>query len=180
VPGATHSPKQPYVGFRMKFVMTQKLMSFGDDFWIRDERGHKVYKVNGAVYAFGNKLTLKDLSGRLLAEVRQRLFTLRPTYRIFVRGEVFAVLYKKIFAFRRSYVIKTRHGMQFRVKGGLVFNDYQIEHRDHLVAQISKKIGTFADTYEIEMRDSEDPVFILCCALIIDLIEHDKVKGGRG
>jgi hypothetical protein len=30
-----------------RYQMRQKLVSFGDDFWIENDRGERVYKVNG-------------------------------------------------------------------------------------------------------------------------------------
>jgi uncharacterized protein YxjI len=164
----------------MKFVVTQKLVSFGDDFWIRNENGEKVYFVDGAAYSFGDKLSLKDLKGRVLAEIRQKLFTFSPSYKILVRGELYATVSKKLLSFRRSYVIKLANGDILKATGGFVFNDYEIRDRDRSVARISKKIVTFSDSYGVEISSSHDPVFILCCGVIIDMIEHDKVKGGKG
>ena len=48
----------------MRYQMRQKLLSFGNDFTIRDEADRDVYFVDGKAFSIGDKLSFQDLSGR--------------------------------------------------------------------------------------------------------------------
>ena len=41
--------------------MRQKLLSWGDDFYVKDEAGNDVYFVNGKALSFGDQLSFQDL-----------------------------------------------------------------------------------------------------------------------
>jgi uncharacterized protein YxjI len=56
----------------MRYVMRQKLLSWGDDFYIRDEQGRDVFFVDGKAFSFGDKLSFQDLAGHELASLSKR------------------------------------------------------------------------------------------------------------
>jgi uncharacterized protein YxjI len=47
----------------MKFIIKQKVFSFGDNFTIKDEMENDRYIVRGKVFALGDKLKIYDTSG---------------------------------------------------------------------------------------------------------------------
>ena len=51
------------------YQMREKLLSIGDDFWIEDESGNKVYKVNGKAVRMRQTFILEDPSGGELAKI---------------------------------------------------------------------------------------------------------------
>ena len=83
----------------MRYVMSQKLLSWGDDFIIRDESGRDVYYVDGKALSLGDQLSFQDMQGNELASIRQTLLAWGPTYEIHGRGELRAVVKKAIFTF---------------------------------------------------------------------------------
>ena len=52
-----------------RYKMREKLLSFGDDFWIEDERGRRAYFVDGKAVRVRQTLVFKD------ADRRQELAT---------------------------------------------------------------------------------------------------------
>ena len=74
----------------MRYVLKQKLLSWGDDYYIRDDQGREVYFVNGKVFSLGGQLSFRDLEGNELAFIRQKLMKLSPTYEIHRGGELAA------------------------------------------------------------------------------------------
>lgn len=52
-------------GTATRYQMRQKLLAFGDDFYITNEAGQKVYKVDGKVLRVRDTLKFKDLLGIL-------------------------------------------------------------------------------------------------------------------
>ena len=75
----------------MRYVMKEKILSWGDDFRIRDESGRDVFHVDGKVFSFGDKLSFRDASGSELAVVDQKLLSIGPTYEIYRGGALAAV-----------------------------------------------------------------------------------------
>src|SRR5262245_28772059 len=81
----------------MKYVMKQKLLSWGDDYRIRNEAGEDAFFVDGRAFSIGDKLSFQDVEGNELAFIRQKLLSWGPTYEISRDGNVVAVVKKKIF-----------------------------------------------------------------------------------
>ena len=54
----------------MKYQMRQKLAAVGDDSWIEDEHGTKVYKVNGKAMRMRDTFVLEDPSGAEVAKIQ--------------------------------------------------------------------------------------------------------------
>ena len=76
----------------MRYVMKQKLFSWGDDFTIQNEAGDDVYFVDGKAFSFGDKLSFQDMKGNELAFIRQKVLNWGPTYEIERGGKVVAVV----------------------------------------------------------------------------------------
>src|SRR5258707_8955529 len=85
----------------MRYVMKQKLFSWGDDFHIRNDAGQEVFFVDGKAFSWGDKLSFQDMSGKELAFIRQKLLSWGPTYEIDVHGKLVAVVKKKLFTLLR-------------------------------------------------------------------------------
>src|SRR3954469_21164354 len=72
----------------MRYIMKQKLLSFGDDFYIKDENERDAYFVDGRAFSIGDKLAFKDMNGRELAFIKQKLLAWGPTYEIVRDGAI--------------------------------------------------------------------------------------------
>ena len=65
--------------FVMRYMMKQKLFSWGDDFTIKNEAGEPVFFVDGRAFSIGEKLSFHDMQKNELAFIRQRLLSWGPT-----------------------------------------------------------------------------------------------------
>ena len=52
-----------------RYQMRQRLVAIGDDFWIEDERGARVFKVDGKALRVRQTLIFEDAHGRELCGV---------------------------------------------------------------------------------------------------------------
>ena len=82
----------------MRYVLKQKLLSWGDDFVIKDESGRDVYFVDGKAFSIGDQLSFQDMEGHELAFIKQKLLSWGKTYEIVRGGQVAAVVKKALFA----------------------------------------------------------------------------------
>jgi len=55
---------------KSRYQMREKLVSIGDDFWIENDRGEKVFKVDGKALRVRQTLIFEDRSGKELAKIQ--------------------------------------------------------------------------------------------------------------
>lgn len=159
----------------MKYVMKQEWLCLGNDFDILDEGGRKQFHVDGRALSIGDKLSFQDPAGRELVFIRQRLLAWGPTYEILRDGQIVATLRKKIFTlFRCKFQVDLPGPNDIEAQGNFFDHEYEFLLHEKSVAQVSKKWISWTDTYAIEVGAGQDPVLILACAVIIDLICHEK------
>ena len=153
----------------MRYVMRQRLLSFGDDFTIKDDAGRDVYFVDGRALSIGDKLSFQDMQGRELAFIRQKLLAWGKTYEIARDGEVVAVVRKKIFTLlRHRFTVDVPGPDDLEAQGDFIDHEYTFRRGDRVVATVSKKWFRLTDTYGVEVAPGEDPVLILASAVVID------------
>jgi len=157
----------------MRYVMKQKLLSWGDDFYIRDENGQDVFFVDGKALSFGDQLSFQDLERRELAYIKQKVFALGRTYEIYRDGEIAGVVKKELFAlFHHRFTVDVPGPDDLEAEGDFLDHEYAFTRGGRVVATVSKRWFSFADTYGIEIADGEDDVLILASAVVVDQSCH--------
>lgn len=79
-----------------KYRMREKLFSIGDDFWIENEVGERVFKVDGKALRLRDTLILQDLDGNELFKVQKKALRVRGTMEIERDGETVATVKKAL------------------------------------------------------------------------------------
>jgi uncharacterized protein YxjI len=159
----------------MRYVMKEKLFAWGDDFTIRDAAGRDVYFVDVKAFSLGDKLSFKDLQGNELAHIRQKLLTIGKTYEITRSGELLAVVRKKLFTlFRASFTVDVPGPDDLEAQGDFFDREYTFTRGGHEVARVSKRFFSLADTYGVDVADTEDDVLILAATVVIDMCSHEE------
>ncbi len=157
----------------MRYILKQKLLSFGDDYYIRDEGGNDVYFVDGKAFSIGNKLSFQDLHGHELAFIRQRVLSLRPTYEITRDGQLVATVQKHLMALiHHRFTVDVPGPDDLEAEGNFLDHEYVFRRGDATVATVSKKWFSITDTYGIDIVDGEDAVVILASAVVVDEACH--------
>lgn len=161
----------------MRYVMKEKILSWGDDFKIRDESGRDAFFVDGQVFSFGNKLSFQDMNGNELAFIDQKLLSWGPTYEIFRGGRQIAVVKKKLFTLMRArFTVDVPGPDDLEAQGSFLEHEYTFTRHGREVAAVSKRWFSWSDTYGIDIAPGEDDVLILATAVVIDLVMHDDSK----
>lgn len=153
----------------MRYVMRQKLLSFGDDFTIRDESGADRYFVDGKVFSIGDKLSFQDMSGNELARIEQKVLSLVKTYRIYRGGQLIATVRKKPFTlFRDAFELEDAAAGELDAQGDFFDREYEFTRDGRTIAVVSKRFFSFSDTYGVDVAEGEDDVLILAATVVID------------
>jgi uncharacterized protein YxjI len=127
-------------GARMRYVMRQRLLSWGDDLTIKDEDGRDVFFVDGKAFSLGKQLSFQDMQGHELAFIRQKLLAWGPTYEIYGRGQLRAVVRKEIFTlFNCRFTVDVPGPDDLEARGDLTDHEYAFERGGRVVAEVSKR-----------------------------------------
>jgi len=161
-----------------RYKIRQNLISIGDDFWIENDQGKKIYKVDGKVLRIRKTLVFEDAQGKKLAQIQERLLTIRDTMVIDgPDGQEMAVIKKSLIApLRDRWTVKVKDGEDLDVQGNIFDFEYSIKQGRYKVAEISKKWFRFTDTYGVEIDLGQNDILILAIAVAIDTMAHPDEK----
>jgi uncharacterized protein YxjI len=158
-----------------RYKIHQRILSIGDDFWIEDEDGQKVFKVDGKALRIRKTLILEDAAGQPLCRIQERMLRIKDTMEIEdPEGKRIALVKKDLIApFRDRWVVKIRNGPALTVQGNLLDHEYFIKHGLRRVAEVSKKWFRLTDIYGVEVDADQEDGLILAVAIAIDIMAHD-------
>jgi uncharacterized protein YxjI len=164
-----------------RYKIRQNLISIGDDFWIENEEGRKVYKVDGKVFRIRKTLVFEDMNGKPLCTVKERLLAIRDTMTITgPEGEELAVIKKALITpLRDRWSVNVKNGPDLDVQGNIFDYEYSIKQGWNKVAEISKKWFRLTDTYGVEIDPGQNDILILAVAIAIDMMAHDDDKKAK-
>ena len=152
--------------------MREKLASIGDDAWIEDEQGEKIFKVDGKALRIRDTFVLEDRSGREVAKIQERKLHVRDTIAIERDGRTVATVHKALVGIRDRFNVDVEDGEDLKARGNFTDHEYEIKRDGDVVATISKKWFRVRDTYGIEVREGEDEPLMLSLAVAIDAMSH--------
>lgn len=161
-----------------RYKIRQKLMSIGDDFWIENEEGKRVFKVDGKALRLRKTLVFEDMEGNKLAKIQERLLAIKNTMAVEDgEGHQMAVIKKGLIApLGDHWTVKVRNGPDLDVQGNILDLEYSIMQRRKKIAEVSKKWLSLTDTYGIEIDDGQNDILILAVAIAIDMMAYDEDK----
>jgi uncharacterized protein YxjI len=104
------------------YQMRQKLFSVGDDYWIEDDQGQRVYKINGKALRVRKTLIFEDATGQELLKIQERELRVRDTMEIEDQdGHHVATVRKALITpLRDRWSVKVADGPDLKVKGNIV------------------------------------------------------------
>ena len=160
-----------------RYQMRQKMVSIGDDFWIEDEHGQKVFKIDGKALRVRQTLVFEDAHGNELAKIQERMLRIKDSMEIEGPGGEQLAMVKKalITPVRERWVAKIKGGPDLEVKGNILDHEYTIGEGRDKVAEVSKKWFRLRDSYGVAIDPGQNDVIILAVAVCIDEMAH----GGR-
>ena len=155
-----------------RFMMRQRAVSIGDDYWIEDQDGTRVFKVNGKVARVRDTWALEDEHGHRVATIRERKLSIRDAITI-EAGSREATVKKAVVGIRDRFHVDVHGGDDLKVHGNIVDHEYEIERDGDTVARISKKWFRVRDTYGVEIDPGDDVVLMLAVTVAVDALAHD-------
>src|SRR2546423_1551609 len=156
----------------MRYLMRKQLFSIGDDFWVEDESGQRVMRVDGKVLRVHRTFVLEDAGGRELATIRKRLGALHDTMDVEGGGQRFARVRKAMFTpFRQRFDVDLGD-TTLVVQGNITDHEYEVRRDGTPVAEISKRWFSLRDTYAVDVAPGEDAALVLAVTVAVDWMGH--------
>jgi uncharacterized protein YxjI len=154
-----------------RYRMRQKLVSFGDDYWIENELGQRVFFVDGKAFRLREHLGFKDLHGNELAAIQEKVMHIKDTYSIYRNRNVLATVKKTLISpLRQRFDVHVAGGENMEVEGNILDHEYEIHEGRKQVAEVSKKWFRVADTYGVDIVPGADDILILAITVVIDMM----------
>ncbi|MFD6414983.1 LURP-one-related/scramblase family protein [Streptomyces sp. NPDC060194] len=154
----------------MRYLVKERLLAIGDDYWIKDEDGDRVFHVDGKALRLRDTFVLKDAEGNEVAVIRKKMISVRDRMRIERDGETLATVHKKLIkVFRDRYVVDLAHGGQLDVRGNFIDREYTVKRDGDTLAEVSRKFFRLRDTYGIEItREDADRGLLIAVCVCVD------------
>ena len=161
----------------MRYVVREKFFRLGEDSDITDDSGRVVFDVDGTVFTLHDTLIVRDTAGNEVAKIQRRLIALRPTYTIERNGQEAATVRKQLLhLFGDRFSVDIPGPDDLEIQGNIFEHDYTIKRQGQTIASVSKRWISLTDTFGVDIEPGQDDVLILCCVLVLDLVE-DKDRG---
>ena len=160
----------PGASGKNRYQMREKLVSIGDDFWIQNEQGQRVFKVDGKALRVRKTLKFEDAHGKTLYQIQERKLRVKDSMEVEdANGKRVAMIKKAIITpVRNRFTVKIKDGPDLEVKGNILDHQYTIGEGRHKVAEVSKKWFRVRDTYGVEVEPGQDDLLILAITVGID------------
>ncbi|QIJ63707.1 LURP-one-related family protein [Streptomyces sp. JB150] len=160
----------------MRYLVRDRLLGFGDDYWIEDEHGEKAFLVDGKALRLRDTFELKDADGRVLIDIREKMLALRDTLLIERDGEALAsIRRKRLSLLRNHYRVTLVDGTELDVSGKILDREFAIEYDGELLAVVSRRWLHLRDTYGVDVvrEDADHALLIAVAVCVIHLAERE-------
>ena len=157
-----------------RYQMRQKMVAIGDDFWIENDRGQKVFKVDGKALRVRQTLIFEDAHGNELCKIQERMLRIKDSMEVEdASGQQVAMVKKALITpIRERWTVKVKNGPDLDVQGNILDHEYRIGEGRDQVAEVSKKWFRLRDTYGVEIDPGQDDALILAVTVCIDEMAH--------
>ena len=162
-------------GTAARYQMRQKLLSIGDDYWIQNDAGERVFRVDGKAMRMRNTLDLEDAHGTHLCRIQTRVLHVRDSMAIEdPDGERLALVHKALISPLRERwkVDRGDDDEDWTVQGNIVDHEYEIEADGRKIAEVSKKWFRARDTYGVQIASEENVALLLAVTVAVDSMAH--------
>ena len=157
----------------MKLRFKQRFFSWFDSYDIYNEGGETVYTVKGQL-AWGHLLKIYDAEGREIGTVKQKVLTWLPKFEMYLGEQYVGCISKEFTLFSHKYDIDFNG---WHIDGDWLGWDYSVmDSSGNIVAQISKELWNWTDTYVIDVRE---PANALCALMLVLAIDAEKCSSSN-
>lgn len=148
----------------MKLYVNEKLFSFHNRFYVKDENNIDVYEISSKIISLGDKTTINDMEGNKVAYIEQEILHLTPHYNVYINDKLEFKIIKKFQLFKNDYSLSNG----YRVEGKLLMLDFKVYDDNNIqIGSIKRKFISIGDKFEIEISDTSKKDIVLSIIVAI-------------
>ena len=157
-----------------RYQMRQRMISIGDDYVIENDRGERVFKLDGKALRIRKTIVFEDMDGHELCKIQERMLHIKDSMEIETPdGDRIAMVKKAMITpLRERWVAHIEDGPDLHTHGNIVDHEYTIERHGDKVAEVSKRWFRVRDTYGVEVGPGQDAGLIMSIVVCIDRMTH--------
>ena len=128
-----------------QYMMRQKTFAFGDDYVVVNAQRQPCYKIDGKVRMVKESLVLRDMQGKELYKLSEKVIRVRESFDIVRGNTVVARVHNAIVdPLRERFDIEIPGGEKMTARGKIIWAEYTLTRGDKVVAQITKRFSWLA------------------------------------
>ncbi|MGE5602955.1 MAG: LURP-one-related/scramblase family protein [Nitrososphaerales archaeon] len=161
-----------------RYIMRQKIVALGQDFYINNAAGQPMFKIDGKVRLIKESLKFRDMQGNLLYQLDERVLRIRESFDILKPdGSLAAKVHNAVFdPLRERFTIELPGGQSWTTMGKVIWAQYDVLDNGQPIAKISKQFSWIGrDQYVVDVLPGHDDCLILAVTVVIDMM----VSNGR-
>lgn len=153
--------------------MTQKLVSIGDDYYVENEAGARVFRVDGKALRVRDTLQMTDLASGDQYRIQEKLVRIKDTMTVQKNGRPAATVKKALVTpFRNRFSVSIPGTADLAVQGNVLDHEYRLLRNGERVAEVSKKWFRVRDSYGIEVAPGMDAGLVVAATVALDMMVH--------
>jgi len=162
----------------MALCIKEKIFSSTKKYEISNENGELRYTTEGRnkgqFFVAGNQIHIFDRDQHEVAFVHQVFHSIRPTYELYLHGELKGTIKPKVSFFKPHYQVDF---LSYRIDGKPLGWHFDIYQKDILIAQLEPRMITIGSVYYLSCPNPADELSALVLAIAIDLIGNQANIG---
>jgi len=156
-----------------RYKLTQKLVSIGDDYYVENEAGERVFEVDGKALRVRDTLKMNDLVMGDEYKLQEKMVRVRDTMAIQKNGQHAATVKKAVVSpIRDRFIITVPGSQRINVKGNVLDYEYQMTRDGELLAEVSKQWFRARDSYSVEVMPGMDAGLVIACTVVLDMMTN--------
>ena len=146
-----------------RYVMKDKGFSSTNGFVFTDEADRQLYRADGINWTISREYAFKNADGEELVHLKQKLFSLVPTWTISRYHGPSATLRKS----GGKYTIDTPEQPRVKVDQSFAGREFSFTREDRTIARVTRKAVSLTENCVVEVETSEDAEMILASMVAI-------------
>ena len=164
----------------MRYIIKNKIISFGGSSTVRDEAGNDLFFVKGRVISPTRYKTVMTTDKKPLYRVRNKFFHIMLP-KVFIMDadgtRLLTIKKKSLFSFRKDFVVLPEKGVDLNISisGDFIGRHYDILDNGVPVAHVRRNFNLIKDSFYLETDIDDKAPFYIAIVIALDNF-FDKVQ----
>ena len=155
------------------YQMRQNLVSIGDDFWIENDRGQKVFRSTARRCVCARRWRSR-IRRHELCKIQERMMRVKDSMEIEGPGGERVAMVKKalITPVRERWEVKIGDGPDLEVQGNILDHEYTSARAATRWPKSRRSGSALRDSYGVEIAPGQNDVVVLAATVAVDMMAH--------